>query len=95
MRMIIIAAMLLLSGCATTSPQAVEIRTVEVIKEVQVPCPATAPARPDTINPNALPPNAVDSVRLLFARLLEWQGSGGYADKAEAAIEICAGIPTE
>ena len=77
---------ILLAGCSTTQP-AVEVRTVEVVREVQRPCAAVAPVRPAPVG--KLPANAVDAVLMLAAKLLTWSGPGGYADRAEDAIESC------
>ena len=87
MRMILIAA-LLLAGCGTTPKPAVEVRTVEVVKEVQRPCASTKPDRPESL-PQPLPSDARQLVALLTAKLLEWSGPGKYADRAEAAIDEC------
>lgn len=80
-------SLLLLAGCAHT-PGGVEVKTIEVVKEVMVPCPAQAPARPTPLG--ALPDLAEDALRIVSAKLLEYAGKGGYADKAEDAIKLCA-----
>lgn len=78
---------LLLAGCAQ-GPGAVEVRTVEVIKEVMVPCPAVAPARPAKLGP--LPADAAGALLVVSAKLLEYAGAGGYADRAEDALSTCS-----
>lgn len=79
-----------LTACgATTPPPAVEIRTVEVIKEVQRPCPVTKPKRPDPL-PRPLPTDSVQLAALLGLKLAEWSAPGGYGDRADAALTICA-----
>lgn len=83
------ALALLLTGCAGRVQNGIEVRTVEVIKEVQVPCPVALPPRPKTILPSEIPEQAQDASKALFASLLQWQGPGKYADKAEAALRIC------
>lgn len=80
-------ALLALAGCASR-PAAIEVRTVEVVRETMVPCPVETPARPALIG--QLPPDARDAVLVMAAKLLEWSGPGGYADQAEAALAICA-----
>ena len=75
-----------LTACSTPTA-GIEIRTVEVVKEVQRPCAAVAPARPAAVG--SLPAQAGDAVLVLAAKLLEWAGEGGYADRAEAAIGEC------
>lgn len=81
-------SLLLLAACSH-GPGAVEVRTVEVVKEVMVPCPAKAPVRPSALG--ELPAVAEDALRIVSAKLLEYAGKGGYADKAEDAIATCAG----
>lgn len=83
------ALALLLTGCPNRVQNGIEVRTVEVIKEVQVPCPVALPPRPATILPSGLPEQAQDAVSALYAALLQWQGDGKYADQAEAALRIC------
>lgn len=84
----LIMASLALAGCAT-GPRPVEVRIQERTVEVMRPCPVTAPERPAPITD--LPANARDALRVVVAKLLEWQGAGGYADRAEAAIAVCVG----
>jgi hypothetical protein len=86
-RLFMIAAVLSLAGCAAASNPGIEIRTVTVTKEVQRPCAATAPTRPAATG--SLPAQAADAVLVLGAKILEWAGEGGYADRAEAAIAEC------
>lgn len=86
---IIGAAALLVTGCHDAVQNGIEVRTVEVIKEVQVPCPVAKPERPEPLLPGNLPKQAQDAVLALYAALLEWQGPGKYADQAEAALRIC------
>src|SRR3546814_12211490 len=52
-----------------------------------VPCPAQVPARPTPLG--VLPDLAEDALRVVSAKLLEYAGKGGYADKAEDAIKLC------
>jgi hypothetical protein len=63
MREFYVASILLLAGCATTSPPAERIVTHDVLISVRAPCPAEAdiPAKPKTVheeNPS-MPANAV------------------------------------
>jgi hypothetical protein len=81
---------LLLAGCAD-GPRPVKVVVQEKIVEVQRPCPVTVPARPAPIG--ALPANARDALRIAAAKLLEFAGPGGYADKADAALVICTKAP--
>lgn len=79
-----------LSGCATTSgsPPAVQVR--EIIKTVEVakPCPVTKPTRPAPL-PKPMPTDLARFAATLAAKLVEWAGPGGYADRADAAIATC------
>lgn len=87
-RVAVAAIALLLTACAH-DPAAVEVRIQERTVEVLRPCPVEAPARPVPLE--TLPDNAVDALRMVTAKLLEYAGAGGYADQAEAAIGVCAG----
>lgn len=78
---------LVLAACAH-SPAPVEVRIQERTVEVLRPCPVEAPERPAPLD--TLPDNAVDALRMVTAKLLEYAGAGGYADRAEAAIGVCA-----
>lgn len=79
-----------LAGCASSSTirPAVEIRTVERVVEVQLPCSATVPARPAPLA-KPLPTDAIALSALLGAKLLEYSGPGGFADRALASLSIC------
>lgn len=81
---------ILLAGCASTNspPPAVEIRTVTKTVEVSKPCPVTKPARPAPLA-RPLPTDAIALAAMLGSKLLEWSGSGGYGDRADAAIDTC------
>jgi hypothetical protein len=60
----------------------------DVLKEVPRPCPVTAPTRPAALA-RPLPTDPGALVSLLAGKLKEWSGEGGYAERAEAAIQIC------
>lgn len=75
--------------CACSQP-AVRVRTVEVVKEVQRPCAVTKPVRPAPIGP--LPADAVQLAAVLGAKLIEFAGPGGYAERAERALTICTEV---
>ncbi len=89
-RAMILVAALALSGCAHGRAP-VDVRVQERLVEVQRPCPVTVPARPAPIDPDTLPADARDALRIVTAKLLEYAGAGGYADRAEAAIAVCLG----
>lgn len=79
-------ALLALAGCSTPEP-GVEVRTVEVVKTVQVKCPGVAPDRPAPLGP--LPTDAVKLAAVLGAKLAEWSGPGAYGDRTEAIFSRC------
>ena len=81
------ALVLLLTGCAATTPR---VETVRVLVPTPVPCVAAAdvPVRPDPL-PKDRPANDRDAVRALLAALLAWAGPGGYGDRAAAVFTGC------
>lgn len=83
---LLFAGGLLVTGCSTTgNPVRTEI--VERVVEVQKPCAVEKPARPAPVGPL---PTALEAVAaILGAKLKEYTAPGGYADKAEAAIDEC------
>lgn len=79
-----------LAGCGSkTLEPAIEIKTVEVIKEIQRPCGVAKPTRPVELKRVDVLSIATDAVRQIYARLQEWQGHGGYGDQASDALDIC------
>lgn len=72
--------------CQTTEP-GIEVRTVEVIKEVQKPCPGIVPARPGELG--QLAASAEAALAQALAKLAEYSGEGQYADQAESYFEAC------
>ena len=87
MKKLIIAVGLLLVACSTPQP-GIEIRTVEVLKEVQRPCPVVKPKQPGKLA-RPLPADPARLIDLLLAKLTEWAGPGGYGERADTAIETC------
>ncbi|RIA37459.1 hypothetical protein DFR49_3344 [Hephaestia caeni] len=79
-----------LAACSTTKtpPPGVEIRWVDRVVEVQKPCPATRPERPAPLA-RPLPADANALAAVLLSKLIEYAGSGMYADRAEAALDTC------
>ena len=67
--------------------EAAEAQTVEVIKEVQKPCPGKVPARPKKMED--LPTDAMQLIAALGAKLKEYAGEGMYADKAQLYFKTC------
>ncbi len=93
MRPLISALALILCGCAGTkeAPPIVRIETVEVIREVPVPCPAIRPQRPA---PAAIQSDDLETIApLLAAKLIEFVGPGGYVDQSEAIFDLCLEKP--
>jgi hypothetical protein len=76
-----------LSACAHDHP-GVRVETVEVVREVQRPCPGEKPVRPAPLA-RPLPTDAVQLAALLGAKLGEYTLPGKWADKAEAIIDRC------
>ena len=79
---------LALAACASTQP-AVEVRIQRETVEVMRPCPVVVPVRPSPLTRAELPASAADALRIAIARLLEWQGAGGYGEQADAALDVC------
>ncbi len=90
MRCASLLIVLALTGC-TTAPPPVEVRIQERVVTVSAPCPVTIPERPATLRAEDLPDDARDALRVAVGVLLGWQAAGGYGDRAEAALRICAG----
>lgn len=90
MRYSIISALLLLTACgaATTPPPAVETRIVTKTVEVAKPCPVTKPVRPAPLA-KPMPTDLARFAATVLAKLTEYAGPGGYADRADAAIDQC------
>lgn len=80
------AALMILNACQHTEP-GIEIREVEVVREVQKPCPGTVPTRPDPLG--ALADTAEAALAQVLAKLGEYSGEGMYADRAESYFETC------
>jgi hypothetical protein len=76
-----------LAACSTPNP-GIEVRTVEVLKEVPRPCPVTKPVTPSKLT-RPLPTDPARLIDLLVAKLTEFAGPGGYAERADAALDIC------
>lgn len=87
-------AALTLAGCATTREPGVEIRYVEVVKEVQKPCPAKKPERPDPLA-RPLPTDLQKLVLVLAAKLAEYADAGNYADQADVWMDLCSMPPLD
>lgn len=80
------AALMILNACQHTEP-GIEIREVEVVREVQKPCPGTVPTRPGALGP--LADTAEAALAQTLAKLAEWSGDGQYGDRAEVYFEAC------
>lgn len=80
-----------LAGCAG-GQSATKIETIEVIKEVQKPCPGERAARPTPLI-SPLPTDLETLAAVLAAKLVEYAGPGKYADKADAIMLRCLDSP--
>jgi hypothetical protein len=86
MRSIILGAAMLVAACSHTEP-GIEVRTVEVVKEVQKPCPGKPPVRPSPLGP--LMSTAEAALAQVLAKLAEYSGKGQFADQTAAYVEAC------
>lgn len=85
-----IVSLLVLGGCQTCPQSPPRIETVQVVKEVQRPCPITIPTRPSKLA-TPLPSDLERLAATLASKLMEYTAPGGYADRAEAALRTCVG----
>lgn len=89
MRMLLTStAAMMLTACASAGEPGIEVRTVRVPVETQVPCPAMRPDRPGPLA--ELPTDAVEALGIVAAKLAEYSGPGKYADRAELFFDLCA-----
>lgn len=86
MKYLAILAPIALAACQTAEP-GIEVRTVEVVREVQKPCPGTPPVRPGPLGP--LMATAEAALAQTLAKLAEYSAPGQYADQADAYVEAC------
>jgi hypothetical protein len=84
--MIMATAFVTLNACSHSEP-GIEVRTVEVVREVQKPCPGTPPVRPGPLGP--LMSTAEAALAQALAKLAEYSAPGQFADQAEAYVEAC------
>lgn len=80
------AALALLAACQTAEP-GIEVRTVEVVREVQKPCPGKPPVRPAPLGP--IMATAEAALAQALAKLAEYSAPGQFADQADAYVEAC------
>jgi hypothetical protein len=80
-------ALAILTACQSTQP-GVEVRVVEVIREVPMPCAGEVPERPlPFVKPTGEGLEALAAA--LAAKLGEFSLPGRYADRAEAYFAAC------
>lgn len=85
-----LAGLLFIAACQTAEP-GIEVRTVEVVREVQKPCPGKPPVRPTPLGP--LMSTAEAALAQAVAKLAEYSAPGQFADQAEAYVEACPPSP--
>ncbi len=90
-RILILPFIAALGACASPDGP-VRIETVEVVREVQKPCPAELPVRPAKIG--ALPTDLAALAATLAAKLAEYSDPGKYADRADAIMARCT-VPAD
>lgn len=92
-KFLLLSASFLVAGCATVDETpAIEIRTVEVVVEVEKPCPGSLPARPAPLE-RPLPTDLGQLALVLGAKLAEYSDPGNYADRADALMARCVTTP--
>lgn len=86
----ILAATMLLTSCAHAPVLVPATRVVykDVVVQVQRPCPAKVPKRPDPLA-KPLPTDLGPLLDVVSAKLEEWAGKGAYGEKADAALKTC------
>lgn len=85
-KLFVTVAALTLAACQHNQP-GVEVRTVEVVKLEQAPCPGIPPERPEPLGP--LPQHAATALAHVLAKLAEYSAPGKFADQALAYVEAC------
>lgn len=89
-KLFVTVAALSLAACQHNQP-GIEIREIEVVKEVAAPCPGIPPERPEPLGP--LPQHAATALAHALAKLAEYSAPGKFADQAMAYVAACP--PTE
>lgn len=89
---LLLSAVTLPGGCVTTGSPGIEVRTVEVVRTEQAPCPGEKPERPAPLE-RPLPTSLEALSAVLAAKLAEWSAPGMYGDKADAIMTRCLGEP--
>lgn len=90
---LVLAGALALAGCGTTAATEVRVETVNV--PVRAPCPARAEydklkrSRPVPLRNQPMPDTAEERVAKQAAQLGRFEAEGGWADRAEAALDRC------
>lgn len=90
---LVLAGALALAGCGTTTATEVRVETVNV--PVRAPCPAKAEydklkrSRPVPLRNQPMPDTAEERVAKQAAQLGRFEAEGGWADRAEAALDRC------
>lgn len=90
---LVIAGALALAGCGKTV--ATEVRIERINVPVPAPCPAKAEydklkrSRPVPLRSQPMPGTAEERVAKQAAQLGRFEAEGGWADRAEAALDRC------
>lgn len=90
---LVLIGALALAGCGTTAATEVRIETVKV--PVRAACPAKAEydklkrTRPVPLRNQPMPDTAEERVAKQAAQLGRFEAEGGWADRAEAALDRC------
>lgn len=91
---LILALGLGLSACAGKPKPAIDIKFVEVVVEVQKPCPGEKPVRPAPLA-RPLPSDLGQLAATLAKKLAEYSDPGNYADQADAFVDRCLTLPED
>lgn len=95
MKALILVLGLAVAGCATTSGKPTEVRTVIQKVPVRAACPDKATydklkaTRPRPLRTQAMPATAEERSAKTAAQLGRFEAEGGWADRAEAALDRC------
>lgn len=87
MRLVLFLAVLAMAGCATVPPPEPQVRVVQQLVEIPVPCKAQVPAEP-VYQLSVTDPEADVDV-LMRAALAEVEQRAGHEVRLKSALESC------